>query len=241
MNIARWLFSLSLCAVASMSFAADVERLPAATTEQVPKQIRLSFQLMEISRTNLRDINFHPDQNIVLPDKAKDGFWQVVEDSAKVERVMAALKAGGMQKEIAEPSLLAISGQPATFQMGKRIMIPPVKDSKGQTVDHLDYGTTIDTLQEVQEDGSLKLTVSLSQVDLIPGKGLEKDGQLIPAVNRREMKSSATLQPGQTLVLCGMVQKRVEATRRGKFWSKVIEETVNEIETVLLVRPAYEP
>ena len=116
------------------------------------------------------------------------------------------LQSNGLATIIAQPTILALSGQEALFQVGGEIPIRIVTGFVAD-VEFKPFGTIVQFLPRVSEEGDILLTVTpeVSQADF----NSPVDG--IPTFRTRRASTSAKLRDGETLVLGGLTQ----TTRRG--------------------------
>lgn len=120
-----------------------------------------------------------------------------------------ALQAEGMATILAQPKILAMSGQPALFQVGGEIPIRIVS-SFIANIEFKPFGTLVNFVPQVTEEGDIFLTVTpeVSQPDFnSPVEG-------IPTFRTRRASTSVRLRNGETLVIGGLLQTlRVENVR----------------------------
>jgi Flp pilus assembly secretin CpaC len=131
-----------------------------------------------------------------LPDEDITAFIQV-------------LQTEGLATILAQPKIMALSGQPAVFQVGGEIPIRIVS-SFIANIEFKPFGTLVSFIPQVTEEGDIFLTVTpeVSQPDFnSPVEG-------IPTFRTRRASTSARLRNGETLVLGGLMQTaRVEEVR----------------------------
>lgn len=113
-----------------------------------------------------------------------------------------ALETEGLATILAQPKILAMSGQIAVFQVGGEI---PIRVSSGFTADieFKPFGTLVNFIPRVTEDGDILLTVTPEVSE--PDFSLTVEG--IPSFRTRRASTSAKLRAGQTLILGGLLQK----------------------------------
>jgi pilus assembly protein CpaC len=111
------------------------------------------------------------------------------------------LQSNGLATIIAQPTILALSGQEALFQVGGEIPIRIVTGFVAD-VEFKPFGTIVQFLPRVSDEGDIILTVTpeVSQADF----NSPVDG--IPTFRTRRASTSAKLRDGETLVLGGLTQ-----------------------------------
>jgi len=112
-----------------------------------------------------------------------------------------ALQTEGLATILAQPKLMAMSGQNAVFQVGGEI---PIRIATGFSADveFKPFGTLINFIPQVSDEGDIMLTVTpeVSQPDFnSPVEG-------IPSFRTRRASTSARLRNGETLVIGGLLQ-----------------------------------
>jgi pilus assembly protein CpaC len=125
-----------------------------------------------------------------LPKEDITAFIQILQDE-------------GLATILAQPKLLAMSGQNAVFQVGGEIPIPV---ATGFAVDVIfkPFGTIVTFIPRVSEEGDIMLTVTpeVSEADFTsPVLGL-------PSFRTRRASTTSRLRNGETLVIGGLLQSQ---------------------------------
>lgn len=116
-----------------------------------------------------------------------------------LEASLRALEARGALRTLAEPTLTAISGQPAEFLAGGQIPYRVIDADGNPTVTFKDYGAKLNFTPTIQSNGVIGLLVDTSVSEPV-GDG---------ALQQRSAKTSVELRSGQTLAIGGLIQDRV--------------------------------
>jgi Flp pilus assembly secretin CpaC len=119
------------------------------------------------------------------------------------------LQTENLASVLAQPKILALSGQNAVFQVGGEIPIRIVSGFAAD-VEFKPFGTLVNFLPRISEEGDIILTVTpeVSQPDFTN----EVEG--VPSFITRRASTSARLRNGETLVLGGLLlNTRVENVR----------------------------
>src|SRR5262249_42454010 len=121
-----------------------------------------------------------------------------------------ALQTEGLATVLAQPKLLAMSGQNAVFQVGGEI---PIRVATGFSADieFKPFGTLVNFIPQVSDEGDILLTVTpeVSQPDFTsPVEG-------IPTSRTRRASTSTRLRNGETLVIGGLLQTNRSENVRG--------------------------
>jgi Flp pilus assembly secretin CpaC len=224
-----------LCLVLSFdSFARGAETKSVAA----PAQIRIEFRLLEVSRTKLRQQKLQPEQEFLFRDEAKSKGSPFpfrifdVDESAKLDQAVNAILASA-GKIIVEPTLAGPNGQPLNFRAGDTLKIGLPDGS----TEAREMGTSIKAVPNLQPNGDLKLDLFVRVSELQPKLDVVLGGRKFPGFRTRQFMPNVTLRSGQTFVMSGMQKERVETRKVGLIGKT--QESVNEIETVLVVRPTF--
>lgn len=163
------------------------------------------------------------------------------------------LRQNNLAKILAEPNLMALDGQPASFQAGGSFPYPvPQAATAGGgsviTIQFAEFGAILQFLPIILENDVIRLDVAPTFSDLnfaqgtvIPGAGV------VPGLNQRNARTVVELREGQTLAIAGLLSTRTNATSNrvpglgdlpivGPWFSNNRIETL-ESELVVLVSP----
>ena len=140
--------------------------------------------------------------NVGLPAQrqVEDRRWQKI----------SALETKGLVRRLAEPDLVALSGDTASFLAGGEVPIPVVQTSAGTTpiitVDYKPFGVQLTFMPTVLANGiiNLRLMPSVSQLDYT--NAVRQGTFLIPALTKREAKTTIELRDGQSFAIAGLLQ-----------------------------------
>jgi pilus assembly protein CpaC len=126
--------------------------------------------------------------------------------------VVQALQAHNALQILAEPNLMAISGQKATFLAGGEFPYPVVQPSAGfssVTILFKPFGVKLDFTSAVQEDNTLRLHVApeVSALDFTNAVTLSGGGT-VPAISTRRAETEIELKDGQSFGIAGLLDRR---------------------------------
>ena len=119
------------------------------------------------------------------------------------------LEQKGVARSLAEPNLVALSGDTASFLAGGEYPIP-VAGSYGQvTVDYKKYGVGLAFTPTVLAHGliNMKVDPEVSQIDTNPSHSVAVGGGIsVPALIVRRASTTVELRDGQSFVIGGLLQ-----------------------------------
>lgn len=127
-----------------------------------------------------------------------------------VDVLITALEAKGLARRLAEPDLVALSGDTASFLAGGEYPVPSVQSSSGTapviTTQYYPYGVQLTFVPTVLSNGiiNLRLNPSVSELDYKNAVLIENTA--IPALTKREARTVIELQDGQSFAIAGLLQ-----------------------------------
>jgi pilus assembly protein CpaC len=129
--------------------------------------------------------------------------------------VIQALQAQNVLQILAEPNLMAISGQKATFLAGGEFPFPVVQPSAGFSsisIIFKPFGVKLDFTGIIQEDNTLRLHVApeVSALDFTNAVTLPGGGT-VPAISTRRAETEIELKDGQSFGIAGLLDQRATA------------------------------
>jgi pilus assembly protein CpaC len=128
--------------------------------------------------------------------------------------VIQALQARNVLQILAEPNLMAINGQKATFLAGGEFPFPIVQPSQGFTsitIQFKPFGVKLDFTGVIQEDNTLRLHVAPEVSALDFTNALVLSGFTVPAISTRRAETEIELKDGQSFGIAGLLDQRATA------------------------------
>ncbi len=161
--------------------------------------------------------------------------------------VLDALRQDDLMKIMAEPTLVAINGEKASFNEGGLIPVPTPQSLGTLSISWQPYGTQIKFVAVVLGNGRIRLDVNpvVSELDYATSTTIQ--GTTVPGIKSRDVHTTVEMGAGQTLAIAGLVQTEIEAENGGLPWiSEVpylgvpfrhVKEQQNEVELLIMVTP----
>ncbi len=171
--------------------------------------------------------------------------------NATLDVVFDALRRNQVVNVLAEPNLMAMHGQEASFLAGGEFPVPVPQNIGGGastfTVEFREFGVLLDFVPYIMDNGAIRLHVAPEVSTIDQSIGVINQGISIPGVNTRRANTTVELHQGQTLALAGLIQAELEAATDqlpglgglpyiGPFFSNTSHERV-EKELIILVTP----
>lgn len=122
--------------------------------------------------------------------------------------MIRALQTQGAIRQLAEPNLIAMDGQQASFLAGGEFPIPVVQGGAGGSsvsVVFKEYGVRLNFKPTIIDEDHIRLELEpeVSTIDF--SNGVKFDGFLVPALKTRRAKTGVELRDGQSFALAGLL------------------------------------
>ncbi|MBV8859949.1 MAG: type II and III secretion system protein family protein [Acidobacteria bacterium] len=119
-----------------------------------------------------------------------------------------ALKTQGAIRSLAEPNLIAMDGQQASFLAGGEYPVPVVQNTGDKafvTIVFKEYGVRLNFKPTIIDEDHIRLELEpeVSSIDF--ANGVKFDGFLVPALKTRRAKTGVELRDGQSFALAGLL------------------------------------
>ena len=124
---------------------------------------------------------------------------------------ITALQGKRLLEILAEPNLLAISGQPASFLAGGEFPFPIVQPSSGAaaiTIMWREYGIRLNFQPQVTPRGTIRLKVAPEVSSLDYANAVTVQGQTIPGISTRRVQTEIELESMQSFVIAGLLDQQ---------------------------------
>ncbi|MBW1745717.1 MAG: type II and III secretion system protein family protein [Deltaproteobacteria bacterium] len=119
------------------------------------------------------------------------------------------LKQNGLAKILAEPTLIALSGQTATFLAGGEFPIP-VSEDDGIGIEYKQYGVSLAFTPTVLPEGRIRINVTpeVSEIDF--SVAVLIGGYPAPGLLTRKTSTTVELADGQSFAIAGLLKDTVQ-------------------------------
>ncbi len=127
---------------------------------------------------------------------------------ANMTTMIRALQTQGALRALAEPNLIAMDGQEASFLAGGEYPVPVVQGGSDKTtvsITFKEYGVRLKFKPTIIDEDHIRLELEpeVSTIDF--ANGVKFDGFLIPALKTRRAKTGVELRDGQSFALGGLL------------------------------------
>lgn len=172
-------------------------------------------------------------------------------DNGQIRLAISALRTLNYARSLAEPTLVTMNGQLATFQAGGQFPVPIVTGFTAaglQGVSFVPFGVQLSFTPFVTDRDRIRLVVAadVSTRDLAAGV-TNIGGAAVPSLSTRNFQTTVELREGQTLAVAGLIQNNLggDASRIPFFGDLPVlsrllgfdRVTAGEQELVVLITP----
>lgn len=133
---------------------------------------------------------------------------------------LAADKQDSLVRVLAEPNVMAISGQEGTFLAGGKFYVPVAQDNNRVSLEEKEFGVGLRFTPTVLKGGRINLRVAPEVSELSrEGIGLSATGisgtAILPVVTTRRASTTVQLYDGQSFVIGGLVKNNLVTNLKG--------------------------
>lgn len=137
----------------------------------------------------------------------------------RISTSLDALEQKGLVTTLAEPTLIALSGETASFLAGGEFPIPVAQNNSGGgvaaiTVEFKPFGVSLAFTPTVLADGVINLVVQPEVSSIDASASVIVNGIRIPGLQTRRAKTVIELRDGESFALAGLLRKDFQDTIR---------------------------
>lgn len=222
------------------------------------EQVMLKVRIAEVRRNALKQLglsnlqalydseglfaipagSFNPEAFASVIGRAKLGQWSI-------QAFVDMLEQQGFASTLAEPNLVALSGETAVFFAGGEFPVPVPQTGVGNnsiTIEYKPYGVSIAFTPTVYGD-SINLVVAPEVSALDKANSVSILGFKVPGITTRRAKTTIELRNGQSFAIAGLIKREFTDSLRGLpgsthlpvFGSLIRSTAFNNDETEVLI------
>jgi pilus assembly protein CpaC len=129
--------------------------------------------------------------------------------------MLRVLRQEGAFRELAEPNLIAMNGQQASFLAGGEFPVPVLQmgnSNTGITIVWKEYGIRLNFKPTIIDEDHIRLELEpeVSTIDF--SNGVRFNGFVVPALRTRRAKTGVELRDGQSFALAGLLDNSEQKT-----------------------------
>lgn len=201
----------------------------------LPSQVQTDIRFVEVNRTKLKEVGirifgtqsnnflFGSPGSSLVPSVPVGGVSGVTPGaqmplaangfnilwgggSSKFLGALNALENSGFAYTLSRPSLVALSGQSASFLAGGEFPVPiPSSGSDSLSIEYKEYGVRLNLTPTVIDRNRIHLKVAPEVSELDFSAGIVIAGTQVPALNVRRTDTSISLADGESFVISGLI------------------------------------
>ncbi len=134
------------------------------------------------------------------------------------DSIIQALETKGLARRLAEPNLVALSGDTASFLAGGEFPFPVPAGDGNITIEFKKFGVGLSFTPTVLSSGLIHLKIEPEVSQLDPSNSIRINGIDIPALIVRRTNTTVELRDGQSFAIAGLLQTVNTKTGRGLPW-----------------------
>lgn len=200
-----------------------MSRLKTAT----PMQVMLQVRIAEVNRTMLKNVGV----NILTQDNTS-GFNFGIGQGGGIDPETGAVTIGeigttlqargnlfgldiisaldlaetnGLSTTLAEPTLVALSGETASFLAGGEFPVPAAQGLSGTTIEFKPFGVSLAFTPTVLEGGRISMRVRPEVSEVSSANSVTLNGFEVPSLTTRRTETTVELGSGQSFVIGGLM------------------------------------
>ena len=191
----------------------------------LPVQVQTDIRFVEVNRTKLQEAStsiFGMGSNFLFG--SPNSFLSTAEGvitggpladaknfnigfgGGRVKAMINALEGSGFAYTLARPSLVAMSGQSATFLAGGEVPIPvPSSGSDNVSIEYKEFGVRLTLTPTIVGRDRIMLKVAPEVSELDYSKAVTIAGTQVPGLSVRRTDTSISLADGESFVISGLI------------------------------------
>jgi pilus assembly protein CpaC len=190
------------------------------------QQIMLSVRFVEMERTVAKDLKLNVQSNLgtnpavaiatgqSVLGNVQNSFGTILANyqwaGQDLSVLFDALEQKGLIKTLAEPTLVANSGDTASFLAGGEYPIPVASTSSGGvpsiTIDFKQFGVALAFTPTLLKDGLIDLVVNPEVSSIDPTTSINTGVISVPGLKVRRAHTTVELRDGESFTIAGMLQ-----------------------------------
>ena len=202
--------------------------LPPSADATLPSQVQTDIRFVEVSRTKLQEAStsifgmgkdflfgspgsfISNAESVITGGPVANGkYFNIGFGGGRVKAMINALEGSGFAYTLARPSLVALSGQSATFLAGGEVPIPvPSSGSDNVSIEYKEFGIRLTLTPTVIGRDRILLKVAPEVSELDYTNAVTIAGTAVPGLNIRRTDTSISLGDGESFVISGLISSR---------------------------------
>ncbi len=190
-----------------------------------PQQVMLEVRFVEASREDVKEIGLGSEVSragdfifstgsSLLSGNTPKTLASILgaSGSVNIDIFLQALEEKGIIRTLAEPNLVARSGETASFLAGGEFPVPVAADEDRISIEFREFGVSLDFTPTILSDSRMSLEVSPEVSQLDPRNSVRLSNVEIPALSVRRANTIVELADGESFAIAGLIQTTVDSS-----------------------------
>ena len=139
-----------------------------------------------------------------------------------IDATLEALERRGLSKILAEPTLIALSGEKASFLAGGEFPIPVSQNNSSGgggggnaiTVEFKPFGVSLAFTPTVLGDQVISMVIEPEVSSIDPSASISINGLVVPGLQTRRASTTVELREGESFAIAGLIRRDFQTTVR---------------------------
>jgi len=127
----------------------------------------------------------------------------------QMQLFIKALADNSLLRVLAEPNLVAVSGETASFLVGGEFPIPVPQGVDQITIEFREFGARLNFTPVVRQNDRIRMHIAPEVSELDFSTAVQVSGFSVPGLTQRRMESTVEVGNGQTLAIAGLLSDEV--------------------------------
>ena len=143
---------------------------------------------------------------------------RLLSNGATADALIQALEEKGLARRLAEPNLVALSGDTASFLAGGEFPFPVARQDDTITIEFKKFGVGLGFTPTVLNNGLINLKIAPEVSEIDPNNTLVVNDTTIPGLVTRRANTTVELRDGQSFAIAGLLQANHSKASRQLPW-----------------------
>ncbi len=130
----------------------------------------------------------------------------LLSNGTNADAIIRALEKRGLARRLAEPNLISLSGDTASFLAGGEFPFPVSADDNKLSIEFKQFGIALAFTPTVLQNGLINLKIVPEVSELDPTNSVEVNGIRVPGLVVRRANTTVELRNGQSFAIAGLLQ-----------------------------------
>jgi pilus assembly protein CpaC len=139
--------------------------------------------------------------------------------NVNIDGALEVLERRGLSKTLAEPTLVALSGERASFLAGGEFPVPVLQSTGGGagnaiTVEFKPFGVSLGFTPTVLGDKVISMIIEPEVSSIDPSASVTINGLVVPGLQTRRASTTVELRDGESFAIAGLIRSDFQTTVR---------------------------